>query len=46
MRRLTGPWAVVVGACWAVSGAAWLLFGAFNFFAHVGLIINTTAPTG
>jgi uncharacterized membrane protein len=46
LRRLAGPWAVVVGVCWGLSGAAWLAFGAFNFFAHVGLIINTTTPAG
>jgi uncharacterized membrane protein len=31
----------VIGACWAVTGLIWLLFGAMNYYTHVGLTINT-----
>ena len=31
----------VVGVVWGLAGAAFLLFGAMNFFTHIGLIINT-----
>ena len=27
--------------CWSLSGLAFLLFGAMNFFTHIGLIVNT-----
>lgn len=30
-----------VGLTWAVAGIAFLLFGALNFFTHIGLIVNT-----
>lgn len=46
LRNLRGVAALVVGACWAVVGVSWMLFGAFNFFGHTGLIINTTATAG
>ncbi|KGF20937.1 DUF981 domain-containing protein [Corynebacterium tuscaniense] len=26
---------------WLISGAIWLLFGAMNFYTHIGLIVNT-----
>ena len=31
----------VVGVVWSISGALFLLFGALNYFTHIGLIINT-----
>jgi uncharacterized membrane protein len=31
----------VVGWSWAVAGLVFLLFGAMNFFTHIGLIVNT-----
>ena len=31
----------VIGWTWAVAGVAFLLFGAMNFFTHIGLIVNT-----
>lgn len=31
----------VAGWTWAVSGWIFLLFGSFNFFTHIGLIVNT-----
>ncbi|SDQ20467.1 DUF981 family protein [Leucobacter chromiiresistens] len=37
------PVAVVAGAAWGLAGLAFLLFGALNYFTHIGLIINTTA---
>lgn len=33
----------IVGGVWALSGAVFLLFGALNFYTHIGLIINTSA---
>lgn len=36
-----GVWARVTGWLWTVSGALFLLFGAMNFFTHIGLIVNT-----
>ena len=43
------PWALegrdglrrIVGWAWGVAGVTFLLFGALNFFTHIGLIINT-----
>ncbi len=37
----TGAWGRVTGWLWAVAGVAFLLFGAMNFFTHIGLIVNT-----
>jgi hypothetical protein len=31
----------VVGVTWGLAGVAFLLFGALNFFTHIGLIVNT-----
>ncbi len=31
----------VVGWSWALAGLVFLLFGAMNFFTHIGLIVNT-----
>jgi uncharacterized membrane protein len=31
----------VVGVLWMVTGILFLLFGAMNFYTHIGLIINT-----
>lgn len=36
--------ATVTGWAWAISGWIFLLFGAYNFFTHIGLIVNTMAP--
>jgi uncharacterized membrane protein len=30
----------VIGVCWTVAGLAWLLFGALNYFTHIGLLVN------
>ena len=44
-RTATGPRATplqrIIGAAWGLSGLGFLLFGALNFFTHIGLIINT-----
>jgi len=37
----TVVWARITGWLWAISGALFLLFGAMNFFTHIGLIVNT-----
>jgi hypothetical protein len=31
----------VIGAVWTVAGVVFVLFGALNFFTHIGLVINT-----
>lgn len=31
----------IVGVVWALSGLGFFLFGALNFFTHIGLIVNT-----
>lgn len=31
----------IIGWCWAVTGTIWLLFGALNFYSHIGLVVNT-----
>ncbi|WP_456697964.1 DUF981 family protein [Aeromicrobium sp. P5_D10] len=31
----------ITGVVWAVTGVAFILFGAMNFFTHIGLIVNT-----
>ncbi|MEP7213440.1 MAG: DUF981 domain-containing protein [Acidobacteriota bacterium] len=33
-----------VGWAWGLTGAGFLLFGALNFFTHIGLIVNTMGP--
>lgn len=35
------PMQRIVGIVWAVGGAGFFLFGALNYFTHIGLIINT-----
>jgi uncharacterized membrane protein len=32
---------VVVGVAWGLAGIAFFLFGALNYFTHIGLIVNT-----
>ena len=32
---------VIVGIAWGLAGIVFLLFGALNFFTHIGLIVNT-----
>lgn len=34
-------WQWIVGVCIGLPGLGFLLFGALNFFTHIGLIINT-----
>ncbi len=42
LRGARAGWlAKVTGAVWTVSGALFLLFGALNYFTHIGLIVNT-----
>lgn len=35
------PMQKVVGFAWVLSGLGFLLFGALNFFTHIGLIVHT-----
>ncbi|MEB4613255.1 DUF981 domain-containing protein [Leucobacter sp. M11] len=37
--RTTMQW--IVGLCWGLAGLGFFLFGALNFFTHIGLIVNT-----
>ncbi|GGS73879.1 DUF981 family protein [Nonomuraea spiralis] len=41
LRARGGPVATVTGVCWGIAGVAFLLFGALNYFTHIGLIVNT-----
>ncbi|WP_236004080.1 DUF981 domain-containing protein [Nonomuraea antri] len=41
LRARGGPLANVIGGCWGLAGVAFLLFGALNYFTHIGLIVNT-----
>lgn len=36
-----GALQVIVGIAWGLAGIVFLLFGALNFFTHIGLIVNT-----
>ncbi len=36
-----GATARTTGAAWGAAGLAFLLFGALNYFTHIGLIVNT-----
>lgn len=46
VRGGVGTVSRIVGVIWGLAGLALLLFGAMNFFTHIGLIINTTASGG
>lgn len=39
--RANNVWTLVTGWLWGISGVLLLLFGAMNFFTHIGLIVNT-----
>ncbi|WP_229399304.1 DUF981 family protein [Micromonospora okii] len=41
LRRLARPLLLVVGITWGIAGVVFLLFGALNYFTHIGLIVNT-----
>ncbi|MGW0478674.1 DUF981 family protein [Nonomuraea sp. NPDC003214] len=41
LRARGGPAATVTGVCWLVAGVVFALFGALNYFTHIGLIVNT-----
>ncbi|RGC68339.1 hypothetical protein C5N14_14000 [Micromonospora sp. MW-13] len=41
LRRLRRPLVLIAGGAWALAGLAFLLFGALNYFTHIGLIVNT-----
>ncbi|MFD0886444.1 DUF981 family protein [Streptosporangium algeriense] len=41
LRAKGGRLTTVVGVCWGVAGIAFTLFGALNYFTHIGLIVNT-----
>ena len=40
--RATTPVQKIIGWFWTLDGLGFLLFGALNFFTHIGLIINTS----
>lgn len=41
-RPVAWTWRVV-GGCWAAAGVVLTLFGALNYYTHIGLILNTMA---
>ncbi|MFB8764616.1 DUF981 family protein [Nocardiopsis alba] len=41
LRALGGPLWTVIGIVWGIAGIAFLLFGALNYYTHIGLVINT-----
>ncbi|WP_327089758.1 DUF981 domain-containing protein [Nonomuraea sp. NBC_01738] len=41
LRAKGGALATIIGVCWGLAGLAFTLFGALNYFTHIGLIINT-----
>jgi uncharacterized membrane protein len=41
LRKRAGWSAVVTAIAWIIGGLAFLLFGALNYFTHIGLIVNT-----
>ena len=42
LLKMTKPLILAIGACWTVAGLAFTLFGALNYFTHIGLIIHTS----
>ncbi|MEV0649521.1 DUF981 family protein [Phytomonospora sp. NPDC050363] len=41
LRRWNVVLVRVIWVCWSLTGLAFLLFGALNYFTHIGLIVNT-----
>ncbi|WP_211241324.1 DUF981 domain-containing protein [Pseudonocardia spinosispora] len=41
LRARRGVVLSITGLAWTVAGAIFLLFGALNYFTHIGLIVNT-----
>lgn len=39
--RRAGPWYRIAGYCWWTSGLVFIIFGAINYFSHIGLIVET-----
>jgi uncharacterized membrane protein len=42
IQWLRRPVVLTIGVAWTIAGIAFTLFGALNFFTHIGLIIHTT----
>jgi uncharacterized membrane protein len=42
LLKMIKPLILAIGACWTVAGLAFTLFGALNYFTHIGLIIHTS----
>ena len=42
LLRLRPALGWIMGVCWTLAGLAFLIFGALNFFTHIGLIIHTS----
>lgn len=40
-RPASKPLLTLVGVAWGLAGICFLLFGALNYFTHIGLIVNT-----
>ncbi|MBB4958477.1 DUF981 family protein [Micromonospora polyrhachis] len=41
LRKMTRPLLIAAGVAWGIAGVVFTLFGALNFFTHIGLIVNT-----
>lgn len=41
LRARRGPLLIITGGAWGLAGVVFLLFGALNYFTHIGLIVNT-----
>ncbi|WBB73189.1 DUF981 domain-containing protein [Micromonospora sp. WMMD1128] len=41
LRQMRRPLLVVTGVAWTLAGLAFMLFGALNYFTHIGLIVHT-----
>ncbi|GIG66629.1 DUF981 family protein [Phytomonospora endophytica] len=41
LRKWSAGLVKLVWLCWTLTGLAFLLFGALNYFTHIGLIVNT-----
>jgi hypothetical protein len=42
LLKMTKPLILTIGVCWTLAGLAFTVFGALNYFTHIGLIIHTS----
>lgn len=41
LRSLRSRLWTVIGVVWGLAGIVFLLFGALNYYTHIGLVVNT-----